>query len=722
MIAAKWYDMVVGVDIHIVMVPTPAGPVPTPLPHPFVGLIFDPAGFAIGSLLSGGAVLINNMPAANTGTEGTNKMVMPHIPTPPGVAWAPVPAAPKPPVPGKPPSPPMPTPMPSNDTILITGSKTVHIGGTNACRLGDMAMNCAEPVRIPNGAVIAVPMGMPVIVGGPPALDLMAGLMAMARTKFVTGALRRLTRAAEGSWRAKFICLLTGHPVDVASGMMLTDAVDVELPGPIPVRFERTYHSRGAAWTGALGWGWGHNYDESIRFDDRRITLRAGDGRELYFDMVGPGGSTRNESEGLELVRHGSEIHVTGRDRLTHIFAPSYRQDGSWPLHQIRNARGHRIAFRYDDLGRLVEMTDSADRLIRIQNDAEGRMTAIRLPHPDRPGAFFDAVRYAYDAEGDLVEVRDALGEPMRYHYKHHLMVQETQRNGLSFYFAYDGIAPDSRCVRTWGDGGIFDHVLTYDTDRGITLKEDSYGYRTVYMSNDAGLVETIIDSLGRERKFAYDDSLRRVSETDAEGNVFEIEYDGAAASGAWRMPMAWDASSSTTISARSWRKCWAAMQPGAMSSTASVSSSPHAIRRAAASCRRSTIAAMCGSSAREAGRAPSWPGTSSTTSCASRSRARRRSAHGTMDWAGCAPCSCPMAIPSTTSWTCATGRSRSCARGSVPTASSTMPRVWCSVMSARAAAVSTTSTRTTTVSPRCARASASDASSTTSRAMSRRS
>lgn len=526
MIAAKWYDMVVGVDIHVVMVPTPAGPVPTPLPHPFAGLIFDPAGFAIGSALSGGAVLINSMPCANTGTEGTNKMVMPHIPTPPGVAWAPVPAAPKPPVPGKPPDPPAPTPMPSNDTVLITGSKTVHIGGTNACRLGDMAMNCAEPVRIPNGAVIAVPMGMPVLVGGPPALDLLAGLMAAVRTKFITGALRRLTRAAEGSWRAKIICLLTGHPVDVVSGMMLTDAVDFELPGPIPVRFERTYYSRGAGWNGPLGYGWGHTYDQSLRLEEKRFVHRAGDGREIYFQPVSLGGRTRADSEGLELVRHHDRIEIIDQDRLTRVFAPSWRADGSWPLHAIRDARGHQITLRYDDRGRLVELVDSANRPVRFVNDEQGRITAIRLPHPDRPGAAFDAVRFAYDEAGDLVSAADALGNALRYAYKHHLMVQETGRNGLSFYFAYDGITPDSRCVRTWGDGGIYDHVLTYDPDRHITLKEDSYGNRTVYLSNEAGLVEKIIDAVGRERTFAYDDGLRRVAETDANGATFAMEYD----------------------------------------------------------------------------------------------------------------------------------------------------------------------------------------------------
>ena len=44
--AAKHLDPVMGVDIHIILIPTPAGPVPTPLPHPFVGMIMDPFDYA----------------------------------------------------------------------------------------------------------------------------------------------------------------------------------------------------------------------------------------------------------------------------------------------------------------------------------------------------------------------------------------------------------------------------------------------------------------------------------------------------------------------------------------------------------------------------------------------------------------------------------------------------------------------------------------------------
>ena len=160
--------------------------------------------------------------------------------------------------------------------------------------------------------------------------------------------------------------------------------------------------------------------------------------------------------------------------------------------------------------------------------DPAGRIQAIRLPDPEGRNRQVEFVRFEYDDAGDLLSVYDPLGHPFRYAYKHHLLVQETGRNGLSFYFAYDGIMPDARCVRTWGDGGIYDHVLTYDTAKHITVKEDSYGAKTLYFANEAGLVEKIIDSLGRKRTFEYDDSLRVIKEVDPAGASLSMEYDAA--------------------------------------------------------------------------------------------------------------------------------------------------------------------------------------------------
>jgi uncharacterized Zn-binding protein involved in type VI secretion len=122
--AAKQGDQVVAVDIHIVMVPSPGGPVPTPLPHPFSGIID-------GSLSSD--VKVMGMPAATLGSTANNQP--PHIPTPPGTTFQ---------IP------------PSNQATIIRGSSTVFINGKPAARAGDPAQTCADPAPNPGGQVIAV--------------------------------------------------------------------------------------------------------------------------------------------------------------------------------------------------------------------------------------------------------------------------------------------------------------------------------------------------------------------------------------------------------------------------------------------------------------------------------------------------------------------------------------------------------------------------------------
>ncbi|MES1206891.1 MAG: hypothetical protein ABUS79_13220, partial [Pseudomonadota bacterium] len=245
-------DLVVGTDIHFEMVPMP-GPVPTPIPHPFMGMIFDPMGLLTNLVVSNlvdmamagalkppkGPVLINFLPATNTGTDCKNKMVLPHIPLPPGTAWTPMPKAPKPKIGAHAtPDPDLPV-APAGDAVLMMGSKTVTLMGSNAVRLGDLAMSCSEPVRMPSSQVIAIPKGPPVIVGGPPAVDWQQAAGALLRSKWVAnhlhGLVSKIKNARLRDLLAKAVCFVTGHPVDVASGRLLTWMTDWELPGPIPI-------------------------------------------------------------------------------------------------------------------------------------------------------------------------------------------------------------------------------------------------------------------------------------------------------------------------------------------------------------------------------------------------------------------------------------------------------------------------------------------------------
>jgi len=129
--AAKQGDQIVAVDMHIVMVPSPSGAVPTPLPHPFSGMLD-------GNLSQD--VKIEGRPAATVGSTASNQP--PHIPTPPGTTFQ---------IP------------PTNQGTIMMGSGTVMINGKPAARMGDQVQTCADPMPNTSGQLIAAGT---VMIGG----------------------------------------------------------------------------------------------------------------------------------------------------------------------------------------------------------------------------------------------------------------------------------------------------------------------------------------------------------------------------------------------------------------------------------------------------------------------------------------------------------------------------------------------------------------------------
>lgn len=127
--AAKQGDQVIATDIHIVMIPSPGGPIPTPLPNPFTGQLD-------GALSSD--VKIEGKAAATKDSTATNSPS--HIPA----------------------GGPFQTP-PSNKATVFMGSATVKINGKAAARTGDIAMTCNDPSDLPVGQVVAVST---VLIGG----------------------------------------------------------------------------------------------------------------------------------------------------------------------------------------------------------------------------------------------------------------------------------------------------------------------------------------------------------------------------------------------------------------------------------------------------------------------------------------------------------------------------------------------------------------------------
>jgi RHS repeat-associated protein len=544
MLAAKHFDPIIGIDIHIIQPPGPVPPVP--IPHPFIGMVIDPFDYVP---ILGSTVLVNGIHRAQAGTAG--KCLPSHIPI--GGTFI------------KP---------PGNEGEIFMGSSTVSVDGDAFSYLALPSLTCQDvgmppPPRpkkksktkslvLPTSVVLPIPAGPPVLVGGAPTISLMAlGMKAgMAALGRLGRGLRRLQRGAGRFGRAmrrvsdrlhsaarramdrlgvppnvrnrvhRSICSVTGHPVDVATGKVFTEKIDLELPGPIPFKWERVWYST-STYNGPLGHGWHHAYDLKLVVDDKEavIALRMSDGRSVAFPKLALGQEHFDRAEKLTLFRDNRGYAVQTSDLKMFRFKPLSGESDEHRLISVEDLVGNTIHFFYNRTGCLQEIIDSGRRRLRFESDQHGRIAALFAPHPEKHDQWFQAVRYSYDVDGDLVEVIDALDQTSKYAYENHLIVQETDRNGLSFYFEYEGQGENACCTQTWGDGGIYDHHIKYDEILQRTTVVNSLGNKTVY-HHDGALVLSIANALGAFKTKKYNEYFEVVAEKDEIGRKTKYTYD----------------------------------------------------------------------------------------------------------------------------------------------------------------------------------------------------
>ncbi len=542
MLAAKHFDPVVGVDIHIIQPPGPVPPVP--IPHPFVGFLIDPADYVP---IIGSTVQINGLHRAQAGTAG--KCVPPHIPI--GGVFVP--------------------PPPGNECEMFMGSATVEIDGEAQSYMSLAALSCQSVgmpsiprispkkktvpkcLMLPTSVVLPIPAGPPVMIGGPPTISLSAMAMKIGLAALGKG-LKKLRKLQKGSKKIKAlsdkvhaaakkamnklgippnvqnkvhrsICSVTGHPVDIATGKVFTDAVDFELPGPLPLKWERVYFTT-SVYRGPLGHGWHHSYDVALLQEEDAVVVRLTDGRSVTFPALVPGESYFDRQERLSLGHDSDGYLLQDSSGLSWRFGRVTFDRDVLALMQVENRTGDRIEFCYDKYGWIELIVDSAGRRLPVSTDAGGRILEIRAPHPDNLHDTISLVSYEYDSKGRLTCVRDGMSQPMTFRYTGFLLTQETDRNGLSFYFEYDGADEHARCVHTWGDGGIYNHRLDYDLVLKQTRVTNSLGNSAVHYWNDEGLVFRAIDPLGYAKETVFSEYHQPLVELDELGQATVYGYD----------------------------------------------------------------------------------------------------------------------------------------------------------------------------------------------------
>jgi len=296
----------------------------------------------------------------------------------------------------------------------------------------------------------------------------------------------------------------SGHPVDVATGELMTEATDFTLPGPIPLVWQRVWLSSSTQ-QGELGSGWHHNFDMQIvqlpEEHDRQLAVRLQDGHIALF--VRPEAHCPSFNRGEQLILHFANdtdeqdgYRLQDFDGLDYVFSATQNKTTvpTYLLDRVEDEYRHTIQLHRNHKDQLDGMTDSAGRRLQLERSTDGRtlQSLSLVRHGEH--APHRLVQYQV-SHNDLTAVTDGNGHSTHFRYTHHLIVEERHRDGFSYHFDWDdsGRGRKARCTETWGGSRVAPRQyrrLSYQPDTRITEVIDGRETTMVYHSNDRGLVE----------------------------------------------------------------------------------------------------------------------------------------------------------------------------------------------------------------------------------------
>ncbi|WP_326598155.1 DNA/RNA non-specific endonuclease [Streptomyces sp. NBC_01803] len=372
-------------------------------------------------------------------------------------------------------------------------------------------------------------------IPGMKGLTTLGGLARGIRSLAATG-MRGLARGAVGAGRrmrqnaVEFgRRVLSRDPVDLATGEVAMPAVDVELPGILPLTVERHHIStyRYGRW---FGTSWASTLDQRLVLDPAGVRLITHDGMVLEYPVPFPDldtpvlpvegprwGLTWDGNPGSPMTVHQPE---TGR---TLHFAPVAGRAGTeLPLTSITDRNTNRVELHYDKTGAPCEVTHSGGYRVGVTTVGDRVTALVLLSSPDQPTLF----RYGYDESGNLSEVSNSSDQPSLFTYDaQRRMTGWQDRNGYWYRYEYD---PEGRCVFATGTDRALEWRYAYDPESHRTTVVNSLGDTTVYQFNDSFQLVAETDPLGNTTTKEWDRYDRALTITDPLGRTTRYGYDEA--------------------------------------------------------------------------------------------------------------------------------------------------------------------------------------------------
>jgi YD repeat-containing protein len=353
-----------------------------------------------------------------------------------------------------------------------------------------------------------------------------------------------------------------GHPIHVATGFKTLSGeseLDFELPGPIPLTWQRFYNSHDTRTNSLLSQGWSTPYSIELELttdaDGASIVVFVDNqGRSITFPEVKPGEGIYSESENCWLWRtKDGRYLVQTIDNLYLLFStpieglPRQRLQ----LQRIEDNNANFIELRWKEDHLLHQITDSTGRLLEFHYDSASHINQISLATPapgETPGIL---VSYQYDKTQQLAGVINRTGHLVRrFAYNtDRLMTMHANAAGLECYYEWQGNNKWARVVRHWtNDGDHYDIKYTLLTKAevlqpknpwdsplpnpepahpvGQTQVIDQLGRVQVWTWNGDYCILTYTNPLKKTWRASYDEFKHRLSFTNPKGFTTKYRYD----------------------------------------------------------------------------------------------------------------------------------------------------------------------------------------------------
>ncbi|WP_275390596.1 PAAR domain-containing protein [Xenorhabdus bovienii] len=315
----------------------------------------------------------------------------------------------------------------------------------------------------------------------------------------------------------RFFCK---DPIDVSTGMLFDQRIDIELGQTIPLTFMRSW-SPGER--GLLGENWTDTFSGSVVVNGDQIAIRTTEGACLYFVLMPHEQRSDNpEHPNFTLSRDGTGFCLQERNNPVsqYFTVPIPTEDGGlqWQLGALKDVYGNQIQFHYSDEHRLIRITHSDGPILALLYREDGKLETIRRCDDEQDDVM---ARYGYHDNGWLADADSTQHFHLFYEYNEQGLISRwSDGDQTAVEYRYDA---QGRCIYTVGSGGYYPGRFEYEP--GITRVIDPDGQVTTWHHNADQLVTMEESPCGNITRYEYDNWGNLTRKILPEGQTLTLDY-----------------------------------------------------------------------------------------------------------------------------------------------------------------------------------------------------